>query len=102
MQGDFVKAMENFRLGQDRENYSKAFEDHRSEVLHENIGRIVSAVVLLLVLIWLILKHRVPDKVKSRVNATLSGGGRVKQTIRDTLEGVSYAKHLAFHPFDGF
>jgi len=102
LQGDFVKAMENFRLGQDRQNYSKAFEDHRSEVLHENIGRVVSAVVLLLVLIWLILKHRVPDKVKSKVNAALSGGGRVKQTIRDTLEGVSYAKHLAFHPFDGF
>jgi len=102
MKGDFAKAMENFRLGQDRQNYSKAFEDHRSEVLYRNIGKIMSGIILFVLLIWLILRLRVPDKVRSKVNTALSGGGRVKQTVRHAMEGVAFAKHLALHPFDGF
>ena len=62
----------------------------------------MSGIILFVLLIWLILRLRVPDKVRSKVNTALSGGGRVKQTVRHAMEGVAFAKHLALHPFDGF
>ena len=51
-QGRFAEAMSNFRLGQNREHYSKALGFHRRETIYEHFGRfawIVLAAILIVV-----------------------------------------------------
>jgi hypothetical protein len=52
MKDDFEKAMYYFKLGNNREFYSKAYNGHRGEVLQDNFGIIA---VIFLAFIALIL-----------------------------------------------
>jgi len=45
--GDNRKAMEYFRLGMDREYYSIAYKRYRDDILEDNLGYILTAVVVL-------------------------------------------------------
>lgn len=103
LQEDFATAMYYFRLGEDRTNYSKAFDYYRNELVTKNASKIISGIVIIIGLIVLMVKLGVPMKVKSQVSAALAlEPGETKSALRTTLEGVWYAKHIIFHPFDGF
>lgn len=103
MQEDFETAMVYFRLGEDRENYSKAFEYYRKEVLSRNLNKAISGVLLLVLVLIVLNKLQVPAKVRAQISAALA----VEQdsllgNVKKTINGVLYAKHILFHPFDGF
>lgn len=59
-QDEYSKATNLFKLGQDREYYSKAFEKYREEFLANNFGYIVAVIVGLIVLVIVvkIFSHR--------------------------------------------
>lgn len=50
--GDYNMAMEEFRLANDRENYSKAFALYREEVLKDNFNLIAIAIIVLIVVMF--------------------------------------------------
>ncbi len=103
LQEEFPEAMYHFRLGEDRDNYSKAFEYYRTEVITRNANRILSAVVIIIAIIVMIVKLRIPEKVKSQISVTnVVERNGILTGIRNTLQSVLYAKHIIFHPFDGF
>ena len=56
--GEFGEAMECFRSGGDRYNYSIAKREYRREALGQNFGLIATGVLLLCVLIVLLIKRK--------------------------------------------
>lgn len=44
-EGDYKKAMEYFKLGNNRKYYSKAFYYYRKEVMEENFGKIMAVII---------------------------------------------------------
>ncbi|MEG6614596.1 gluconolactonase [Pseudoclostridium thermosuccinogenes] len=48
--GDNKKAMEYFKLGMDREYYSIAYKRYRDDILEDNLGYILTAIVVLTIL----------------------------------------------------
>ncbi|NLJ84153.1 MAG: DUF1282 family protein [Halanaerobiaceae bacterium] len=128
MQEDnFLEAMINFKLGQDRNNYSKAFELYRKEVIEANIYRYVAIVLLLYLL--LSKRKKIYKKVGERLaplvqkgvvlsehaamryirgeDRTLAGYIKGKLGILylyliKIVDGLAYARYVIFHPFDGF
>lgn len=55
MKDEFKKAMYYFKLGNNREFYSKAFNGYRGEVLKENFG--IVAVIFLLFIIYIVISE---------------------------------------------
>ncbi len=125
-QDDFAEAMQNFKIGQNRQSYSKAFNLYRKEVVRDNINKFVIAIVLLIVLI----KYR--EKIFGKISSTSSSSIRtgiakaevaaystlekdndIMSTLKGklgivylqlirTIDGLKYTKYLIFHPFEGF
>ena len=54
--GNYEEAMKYYKLGYDREGYSKAFREYRTEVLRENFSLVMFFMLLIIVLIQLFLK----------------------------------------------
>lgn len=102
LQENFEAAMYNFRLGEDRENYSKVFELYRSDVIGENANYIFFGIIILTIIIIALSKLRVFNKVKAQTSATSALDPVAKSSFRNILSSVLYARHIIFHPFDGF
>ena len=68
--GDYKNAMEEFRLANDRENYSKAFALYREEVLKDNFDLIAYAIVILIVVLFVVKKFgkKIVNAIKERKN----------------------------------
>ena len=49
MQGKYAEAMSNFRLANDRTNYSEAFRFYRKQVMERYFGFLMAAVVILII-----------------------------------------------------
>ena len=96
---NFEMAMNNFRLGNNREDYSEALAYYRKEVIGENFNMIVLIVVLLIIarFIYKKTKHLWAGKIL-RVYDDNSLKGKIKKV----LQSLKYSLHLIFHPFDGF
>ncbi|OBZ17998.1 hypothetical protein [Bacillus sp. FJAT-26390] len=68
-QGENKLAMENLRLGYDREYYSKALGKYRKEILRNYFGLGMTVVIVLGVAFWCwrLIKRRTTGKVKANV-----------------------------------
>lgn len=86
----YVEAMKNFRLGEDRYNYSKAYKLYRAERMGKNIGYIVSGFIGFMILFILFKKYLWPKIPKKKFD-------RFK-----TWSALKYAFHVILRPFDGF
>lgn len=102
LQENFEDAMHNFRLGEDRDNYSKVVELYRSDVVGANANNVMFGIVVLIILIVILNKLRIFTKVKSQISAMSTVEQKEKNSITNILASVLYAKHIIFHPFDGF
>lgn len=102
LQQDFDEAMYYFRMGEDRDNYSKAFEYYRKEIIAENASNIILLIIILSTIIMILTKLPILKKAKSQISVTNTVERGGKNSIKNLLERVLYAKHIIFHPFDGF
>lgn len=85
-QDRFAEAMENFKKGNKRDYYSKAYQYYRKEVAKENFGWIVLIIILIIVGIRFLIKHK--EAIFRKEN--------------EVLDALGYSFHVIFHPFDGF
>lgn len=58
MEDEFSKAMENFRLGNSREHYTRAFQLYRKEVVGDNFSLLMAGVFSVIVFIRITIKIR--------------------------------------------
>ena len=86
--------MTSFRLGSNREQYSKAFSLYRREVMAENFGKVMAGllVVVLAIGVWL--------KIKPRLAVAEAAVTRFVPVRRPQgfFTSLLYAKHVIFHP----
>lgn len=122
-QGDYVGAMTNFRLGQNRAGYSDAFAVYRREVVGQHFGTFATIVALAAIVVWVFgrTRARASNRRLQPAHSTAAGtyGGYaappqfgqsrtvqrsplLKDRIRETLRALRYAFHVLAHPFDGF
>jgi len=88
-EGRYRDAMESFRLGDNKQYYSKAFKEYRKEVGYNYISYIAGGFLLLVIavaIIRLIAKNKLAYEGLPR---TLG-------------QKVRYSGHIATHPFKGF
>jgi sugar lactone lactonase YvrE len=95
-QGNYAKALEEFRLGENRGGYSDAFWQIRNAWLQRNLGTAILLLIALLLLLW--AARRLDRKL--RFTAPLKNAAR-------RLADVKLVKELLFsfrymrHPVDG-
>lgn len=87
---EWEKAMEYFRYGKDRENYSMAFAEYRHDYVRANFGKVVLYVFLVLLGIYLLVKL-----VQWVLMRPEEKSGFITQVIRQSYE-------VMIHPDDGF
>lgn len=113
MNEQFAEAMMYFRLGDNRHDYSRAYQYFRNEMVRRYFPPVVSAIVVLALTLFALARigvfRRARGGVKSlydSLNAWCTGrGGRVARAwlrAKETVRGLCYAVHVVFHPFDGF
>lgn len=95
--GDYKLAMENFKLGQDRVGYSKAFREYRNIYIKENIVFLLGSVCLLFVAVKLFKKRRAYAHVLAKVGIHVDTNDTPKE-----LKGARYIKYIMKHPMEGF
>ena len=97
-QDRFAEAMANFRLGSNREQYSEAFGLYRREVMSENFGRVVSVLLVIAAAIW------AWGRFRPRFGMAEAAAARYVSVRRPQgfWASLLYAKHVIFHPYDGF
>ena len=86
--GDYIKAMEYYEVGNNKDYYSSAFKKYRADVLRDNFYILVIVVVALLagiVVLGRCYRKKHPEK------RSLEHGGK-----------LAYVFYILFHPFDGF
>ena len=122
-QDEYYQAMVNFRLGNNRKDYSKAFQLYRRQVLGEHFGLIISTILLLLAFRSVNRRLRLVGRLRQRSGKAITWASTASesvtamerqstmmspevesvreklQTLRDSLR---YSTHVIFHPFDGF
>lgn len=82
--GDYAKAMEYYKISNNRQHYSSAFKEQRSEVLRNLFYWIVLGVVAIAIALSILCK-------KINTNISLEHGGK-----------LAYVFYTVLHPFDGF
>ena len=109
--GNFEQAMLYYRLGSDREGYSKAFYRYRREVIGANFGKIMTAALVIIAVLSIGAKLQWRTKFKERFRSSQAAaalaservqGNRLVIYLRKTWQALRFAKHVIFHPFDGF
>lgn len=95
--GEYELAMENFKLGQDREGYSKAFREYRNMMIKENIWLILGVLLVLVSVVYVIVKRRKYASVFAKVGIHIDTSEPVKK-----LKGSKYIGLILKHPIDGF
>ncbi len=122
-QARYVEAMENFRLGHNREDYSYAYSKYRADTITNHFSVIMTVFVLLVIATWLAKRYRggtlirrwLVDPLRTSAPAQRAalwlrrGEGRTARAAREVLAWVSqtyacvtYALYVIFHPMDGF
>jgi hypothetical protein len=120
MQEEWARALEMFRLGNDREGYSRAFRELRRQYIEDRFGTIV--LVFCAVLLCWALVPRVKGRLLIRAGsskAAPSGDSTVLRArttlpshstigsarttrLSKMLAGLTFGWHVIFHPLDGF
>lgn len=85
----FKKAMDYFKIANDKEDYSKAFQYYRRIVIEKYFPFIIPIFILLIILFRMLYVYlnKIENKTKSR------------QSFFSTLK---YSFYVIFHPLDGF
>lgn len=98
-QGNYVAAMEYYRIIRETENYSKAKSALRSQLLEENatvIGLVIVGLVILLFVLWIIRRNRRKKGLGIKTPEQI-------RAARETLWGkLKYSLYICTHPLDGF
>lgn len=90
-QGDYLKAMHNFKLAGDHESYSKSFRQYRKDFIANNYYWVILSVAVLIIAVAVI------KKVLGKVLAKADG------EVYSPLESkYSFPFYTLFHPADGF
>lgn len=114
----YEDAMNYFKLGNNRELYSKAFSNYRKEFIGENFSTIITSMIIGITLLVFALKYSWYSKFKNWITTVFSArldrklaavSSEQAIVIRNRIfnfiaftDSVKYAKHVIFHPFDGF
>ena len=106
IQNEYQEAMQMLRLGQNRDYYSRAWENKRRDLLAENIQWIVLSLIIMILVVIVIGKFRTSlnkydFKNKLSVNNKLKEFGIIKKLL-EQIASLKYALYLIFHPFGGF
>ncbi len=75
MNGEYDKAMNEFRLANDRENYSRSYELYRKERIRDNFGLMATLLVILVILLflWKIFGKSIIAKIKKDNGGAING-----------------------------
>lgn len=85
---NFGQALENFRLAEYREGYSKAFEEYRREIILEKFDLIMSLIIsIFLIGVILYLLNKKTDYFSKK--------------IKKEFSNITYPFYYIFHPFSG-
>ncbi len=90
-------AMENYRMGQDRDGYSKAFREYRTQMIRQNFPLICLVLVLLMTVILCFLKRRSLAKVLAKHGLPVSTEPKTRP-----IRGVRYIGYILRHPVEGY
>lgn len=110
-QCDYEKAMYHYKLGNDREGYSKAFYRYRKQLIGEKFGTIITSVLVIIVLFYIASKRAWIPRLRQMVKRSRFGAfimsvkvqnNRIFAYTKRTWEAIRYATYVIFHPFDGF
>jgi DNA-binding beta-propeller fold protein YncE len=108
--GRYREAMDYFRAGQNREDYSEAFQLYRREILMRNFGRFMQVLLSVWILSLVNGKLQLTTRGRSwfadlssraRSQASQELSPRQAAFIR-YLDSLGYALYVVRHPFDGF
>ena len=94
-EGGYSEALENFRHSGNRQGYSDAWWELRSDWLHSHVGQILIALVALVVL-WQGLK------LLSRKTGVLAPAGRAVRSVGNVpiVSQTGYCFHMLRNPYD--
>ena len=99
---EFAVAMEYFKLGNNRDDYSDALSYYRKEVIGRNFNKIMGSIILIIVLIMIVKKLKqkgIFGKIIARTNWQEKP---IMVKLKSLYDSVKYSRHVIFHPFDGF
>lgn len=104
----YAEAMDAFRLGNNRSEYSDAFTLYRKEVIYANFGRVVQIGLGIAVLLALVVltsrrlrkSHDSRHAVQQRTAAT--DDAIWLSYLKNQWASLRYAFHVIIHPIDGF
>lgn len=102
----YADAMENFKLGNNRAEYSEAFELYRKEVIYSRFPSFARGVLVVLIVglgIRFVLKRRrkVPEARQEAAVTVPQDSDRIG-IVRRTWDSLKFAFHVIIHPIDGF
>lgn len=100
------EAMHYLKLGNNREDYSKAFGFYRRDKLGEHFGKIMTGIFLGIILLTVFSKYRKSKQDMQKTKAiTIDEPGesfRFLTIFHETNSALKYSLYLILHPFDGF
>jgi len=98
-QGKYKEAMDNFRLGNDRQGYSKAFSVYRKEMVSQWFSRVMLAV--LVVACGIAILYRQYSKRSSHRRLSI-GDSEKRNLLSRIFRSLLYPVDVALHPTSGF
>lgn len=104
-QGDYVGAMDNYRLGNDRDGYSDAFARYRRELIYSHFGVIMTALVALGVFVAAVIRFGLYSRFRRAIGdwyASTRLSALVPGYVSDTWASLRRVPYIVTHPFDGF
>ncbi|MDI9450153.1 MAG: YIP1 family protein [Limnochordia bacterium] len=110
-QKNYKQAMHYYRLGNNRPGYSRAYAALRFEFVNKNFGTMMTTFLALIFLIYIAKAQSWGSKLRRRyVQSKMArwfARPEVQQNpvyawLKRTWYALCYARHVMFHPFDGF
>ena len=98
----YQAAMEYFRYGNNRLEYSKAFRFYRKGFIEDNFLLIFIVIIVSGLLFLLAQKYKLKRVLFSKIGQVLPKLPVKASVFKETFNGLRYSLHLIFHPFDGF
>lgn len=100
--GEYAQAMENFRLGNNRAEYSEAFELYRKELVYAHFPQAFASGAVLLAAFFLFRRFRPGRPSLPAAQEAAAAQAKWARFGRKTLNSLRFGLYIIFHPFDGF